>query len=350
VRDIAKQFWIDIQGKEVSNAETYSHAWVANQFGHICLGMLIAGTLGVILAFFLPFQLEVFISTLLAVGIVGWWEWRAYDIATTGVNSQFPLDRNLLRDNAVTAALYMAVGAAIVLIYRYCMLRDHQWWGIGCYLPLGGFAIWLSLRWLRQKIIWQKAGLPYLSRLANLPRTMPQAAAKEIQGWIDHSAGPSRQIVIAGPASSGGTSLGAAIGTEFCFKEKAVRYLSFTKLREYARQNQRFADDRGPKNIGYWPLEQAQLLIIDDVGPRPVNGRIEPLLNELAGILDPNRNAIGDILVNRQTVWIMGDWPPAEVDGVARQIRQHCNGTRDTLVVRLAMQVVNLVAPEQAAA
>src|SRR5262245_8022069 len=48
-KDIWAQFKIDIAGKEVQTAETYSHSWVANQFGHVCLGMILASALGVVL-------------------------------------------------------------------------------------------------------------------------------------------------------------------------------------------------------------------------------------------------------------------------------------------------------------
>jgi hypothetical protein len=39
-KDIWAQFKIDIAGKEVQTAETYSHSWIANQFGHVCLPYL----------------------------------------------------------------------------------------------------------------------------------------------------------------------------------------------------------------------------------------------------------------------------------------------------------------------
>ena len=38
--DLLKQFWADAYGKEVQTAATYSYTWLADQFGHLCLGIL----------------------------------------------------------------------------------------------------------------------------------------------------------------------------------------------------------------------------------------------------------------------------------------------------------------------
>jgi hypothetical protein len=39
-RDLWDQFWADVYGKEVQTTATYSYTWVADQFGHICLGLI----------------------------------------------------------------------------------------------------------------------------------------------------------------------------------------------------------------------------------------------------------------------------------------------------------------------
>ena len=37
--DLWKQFWADVFGKEVQDATTYSYTWLADQVGHVCLGL-----------------------------------------------------------------------------------------------------------------------------------------------------------------------------------------------------------------------------------------------------------------------------------------------------------------------
>ena len=41
LRLLLEQFWADVYGKEVQSAATYSYTWLADQVGHICLGILL---------------------------------------------------------------------------------------------------------------------------------------------------------------------------------------------------------------------------------------------------------------------------------------------------------------------
>ena len=40
-KDILHQFWADAYGKEVQTAATYSYTWLADQFGHVCIGIVV---------------------------------------------------------------------------------------------------------------------------------------------------------------------------------------------------------------------------------------------------------------------------------------------------------------------
>ena len=40
-KDLLQQFWADAYGKEVQSAATYSYMWLADQFGHICIGIIL---------------------------------------------------------------------------------------------------------------------------------------------------------------------------------------------------------------------------------------------------------------------------------------------------------------------
>src|SRR5712675_2402732 len=39
--DLLKQFRADVYGKEVQSAATYSYMWMADQMGHVCVGILV---------------------------------------------------------------------------------------------------------------------------------------------------------------------------------------------------------------------------------------------------------------------------------------------------------------------
>ncbi len=324
IKNIWAQFKVDIKGKEVQSVETYSHSWVANQLGHVCLGILLAGVLGVALGaagswFNLPHSWHlrspwnvVAGSLLTAVG-VSLWEWRAYRIAEKNATGRFPLDRPLLRNNAVVAAAYMLIGVVMTLVHHFFAVTPRAW--LLCFLGLVIVAVLLALGWLRQKIVWQKAGLPYLFRLSDTRPTMDGDDAIKLQRLIEINPPPATEpcaIVIGGPIGSGRTEFAAAIGTEFAFRQATVRYLSFSTLLEFVARSKNspdFFNDIGPSNISYWPWSKAQVVIIDDVGPLLTSPAAthEHLVNQLRHVFDDQLIAARAVLARCHTVWVLGD-------------------------------------------
>ena len=74
VKNLGQQFWADAYGKEVQTAATYSYTWLADQFGHIAIGMvtnflatLAAGWVVVLISFLATgWPLNSFVATLIA--------------------------------------------------------------------------------------------------------------------------------------------------------------------------------------------------------------------------------------------------------------------------------------------
>src|SRR5215210_1330494 len=135
--DIWAQFKIDIAGKEVQSAETTSHSWLANQFGHVAVGILLGNGLSVALergwplvfGWELPIPWDTFAGYLLATFGVAAWEWRAYRKEVREAAGGFTLDRRLLRSNAITATSYMVLGVAVAVVFRYIALGPSvRWW------------------------------------------------------------------------------------------------------------------------------------------------------------------------------------------------------------------------------
>lgn len=359
--DIWAQFKIDIAGKEVQTAESYSHSWIANQFGHVCLGILLGGALGIVLgsglsvllpwlrlpfAFHIQFPWDTIAGSVIAVISIAVWEWRAYRTSIRNATGQFPVDRKLLRDNALVAAAYMVLGAAIAFVYRIFAFTPSEWlgvpnlvWGLLCFLGLVIIGVVLAVPWLRQKIVWQKAGLPYLFRLAEAQPTMEDEDAKQLQSLITSPAPPDRapyQIVIGGPIGSGRTQLSAGIGTELAFKPITVRYLTFTTLLEFAARsrNPYFSDDSGPANITYWSWSTAQAVIIDDIGPLLGSKAqaYDELVRQFRQILSEQLGTVRSVLKRCHTVWVIGDprgdgqiaYDDQALDQFALAIREYC--------------------------
>src|SRR5262249_46776898 len=85
--DLWKQFWADAYGKEVQTAATYSYTWLADQFGHVCIGILanvlatlVAGWLMVKWGFADHLQWDTgrWPGIVIAVAGASLWEWSAY--------------------------------------------------------------------------------------------------------------------------------------------------------------------------------------------------------------------------------------------------------------------------------
>ncbi len=302
---------LDLRGKEVQSAATYSYLWSADQIGHMGVGIVLNFAL-VLLAFYLVgdwAQIAGFVATF---ALVAGWEINSYRTDAKKAQPPFVLDKQLLRWNAITAAGYMVLGNVIGAGFH-----RHALEGTITVVAALVIAFAVAPWWLRQKIVWQKAGLPYLFRLADTGSSVLAEPARVLQQLIDDAAppcAPPRQVLLAGPIGSGRTSLAAAIGTEFAFRKKSVRYLTLDRLIEFATAPTAhanppvFSDDTGPRNIEYWTWTEAQVLVIDDIGP--VIGALPgagDLLTRFDSLLEGPLAAAKSVLAERHTVWILGD-------------------------------------------
>jgi len=311
--DLAKQFWRDIYGKEVQSAATYSYTWVADQMGHICLGILLSFGFTAIVDQILPpsESWNPFLGFLLASAVVSYWEHRAYNTdVEKAAGGLFPLGEELLRDNAIIAAVYMILGAGVGWAFHNSLN-----WAAAGFAALAVLAVVLAPPWLRQKITWQKGGMPYLARLADLKVKVPKPLADKLWQVIQSGAPPDvppQVAVIGGPVGSGRTSIACGIGTEYAFRHISVRYLSFDDLTEFAATSdfELGKPAPGPANIGFWPWSSAQVLIIDNLGPLiAASERLQPLghVGDLSTWLTHRLPNIREALSKRHTIWIMGE-------------------------------------------
>lgn len=354
-KDVIAQFWADIYGKEVQSAATYSYMWLADQMGHVCLGIVIDFALTLVMRYVAPwlgiaFAWENLIGLALAAVAVSLWEVSAFRSSVKQATGLFPLDRKLLRDNAAIAAGYMVLGTLIGFVFHQeSELRSVLW-----FIVIVAIGVAFAPAWIRQKMIWQKASLPYLFRLADMGPTIGSDAAQQLQTVIDKGAPPAQppgQIVIGGPISSGRTPIAAGIGTEFAFKKTKVRYVDLSSLLEFAAQppHPDYMDDLGPSNLNYWRWSEAQVLIIDDVGPliAATNPDLNGTLEAFRKLLNEGLGPIADVLRRCHTVWVMGDLQPAGhaviqgkvLDDYARAIADFCRTGQDVLVIELGAAV-----------
>src|SRR5215813_2726934 len=105
---LVKQFGADVYGKVVQDAATYSYMWMADQAGHIFVGVLVQCLTLLALKFLrfvltdwlsvpVPDDLASFVyawgSVLLAATVVSLWEASAFRTAVSDATGLFPLDR-----------------------------------------------------------------------------------------------------------------------------------------------------------------------------------------------------------------------------------------------------------------
>lgn len=360
--DLGRQFWLDAYGKEVQSAATYSYMWMADEAGHMGIGILLhfaftpifahlPQALGLGTFFASPFmsQLAGFIATAL---VVSYWEWSAYNSdVKRAKGAQFPLQVDLLRANAIVAAAYMAMGGGI----GWALHLDWQV-SVPIIAVLGVIAVLMARPWLRQKIIWQKAALPFLSRLADMAPNMPDASATALWDMVcapPPPAGPPRALVMSGTLGSGRTAMACSIGTEFAFKAASVRYLSLSDLIELAEEGdlELTPPPPGPSNIGYWPWSQAQVLIIDDIGPLVAYSRHIAANGPMLGLNDVLEDSLGkvrSVLACRHSVWVLGTSDGgnvAEVEAAAAIIGKFL-GIADPLPILLTRNTVPIKPPQ----
>jgi hypothetical protein len=346
IKDLLCQFKRDVYGKEVQTTSTYSYTWMADQVGHICLGIVIGFGLTAIACLT---GWEAPSGALILTGsiLVSLYELSTYLSSVKEATGRFRLDDKCLRNNAFIAAVYMIMGVAASFGFQ-----QSGWWAVISLLALIAVAIILAPPWLRQKIIWQKAGLPYLFRLADAKPSIGKEPANQLQALIDKGAPPAsgtppHQVILGGPIGSGRTPIAAGIGTEFAFKKTKVRYLSLDTLLECAARssNSDFYDDTGPANIEYWRWSETQVIIIDDVGPLiSAHEREQRADLEEFGKLLHDLATVKSVLSRCHTVWVIGDLCPdgetarvgKTLDECARVIAEFCNAKQKPLVVELS--------------
>ena len=166
-----------------------------------------------------------------AIAFFGSWEYSTYSEKARKAGSLSVGEQRLLRRNAFIATFYMVLGTfAATAFFTTSFLP----WGLlillACLVATIAWALW----WLRQKIVWQKAALSYLARLAGqrsaLARGDPRQGSGHLRAGLPTGSWDQRQLVIWGPFGVGNTTLAAAIGTEFAFCGWKVRYVGFDKL------------------------------------------------------------------------------------------------------------------------
>jgi hypothetical protein len=323
IGSVISQLRRDLFGKDVENSATYTYDWLADQVGHFTLGF--TGTL-----LFQWFNVGIFPVYAAATG----WTWAILICAIFVVvesldflsqwyayqksNRVFKFNSLEILWNCFTAVYYIAIGAVVA---AFGISNP----AFGFWAALAGFAFFviLAIWWLERKICFQQAGLPSYFRLPFFQNTIDPPMAKFIADLCEPSLPndprrTNRHLIIAGPLSSGKSTLATAIGTEFAVRQRMGigRYSTFAKLIQTVQELS--AGDKAEASDGriLWPWQTSELLIVDDVdviSEHTPGTKTDPE-HELAIAKSRTELIISKIspdvrenLKYRRTVWVIGD-------------------------------------------
>ncbi|HKO08959.1 MAG TPA: hypothetical protein VJ487_14705 [Alphaproteobacteria bacterium] len=367
LRRVLTQVCHDLYGtKDVQDAITASYVWMADQIGHLTLGLAPTILLCWIATLFWPTTITGCVWRCAIFGaaaalVFAYWVYKELtDLKETRARAGhvFPFDSGDIVWNVKTALLYFGIGGLIAVG------AFISWQLFLLALLLTGWpALRVAFWWLRRKLAFQQAGLPYLYRLANFTTKL----APNLLDTVSHIANlknrktlllkvlfwrdvvPEREpairhVMITGPLGAGKTSLCVGIGTEFAFALGKGRYLSATKLVQLVLADQSKGGDRDyDDGRVLWRWRDCDLLLIDDVDagvsspdvgvPGGSAHLIEPEVFVRA-LSDGKPRPPLDWLGPRRSVWVLGD--PSEAASWRRAIAGLMQvGERDIALVEL---------------
>jgi hypothetical protein len=371
IRRVLTQVCHDLYGtKDVQNVITATYVWLADQIGHLTLGLVPTLLLCWLVTLLIPQDtgfanaLRIVLYVAAAAGVFAVWVVKErQDLKDTSARAGgvFPFDSGDIVWNVKTALLYFGIGGllglAAFISWKLCLvaLLLALW-------PAAAVAYW----WQRRKLAFQQAGLPYLYRLANFTSPL-EAELKDTVAAIanlrdsridlldvligrDRAPKPGepaiRHLLITGPLNAGKTSLCAGMGTEFAFALGKARYLTAKKLIELALSEKASSGARDYDDGRIlWGWQDCDLLLIDDVdaGVSVLNSagaksdhfiQAESFGRALSA--DRSMPAL-QWLRGRRSVWVLGD--PSEA-GSWRQTIAGLMGVGETEVGLVRLELV----------
>jgi hypothetical protein len=366
LRDIWDQAVRDWTDKEVQRTYTTTYIWMTNQLGHFTLGFLVTFVFGwVAVLFGGPIPRDQFVRgwmlVLPAAQLVIWTGkelWDYHNAKKDADGTAFPLDGWAVILNVVTAIWFILCGIVVAYLSFISLYAALAAFYAGLVLSL--LPAWY---WLSHKLCFQKAALPYLSRLADFKGGSfappldgsPPKDVEKIVGFL-FSQNRFRHLFIFGKAGTGRTTLAVAVATERTFAVRSARYMSWSKFVEDAQK--KIAEDvqkadhaqkkvvtdaqkevvegaqkkrEPPMQDGrlVWLWEESDIVVLDDV-VKVVGAESTPV-DDIVKDLD-RMPQVRKQLAARQTVWVLGPGLDGWVEALAPLL---CAKRRECCVVEL---------------
>ena len=308
----------DFFGSDVFINYQGSYVWQANQLGHIAIGLTYASF------FSWVFQHWKFPDFLLylacGAGVMIYLGKEIIDLAIAKRQAQrglFNLNQRELWCDMVADTWFVASGVGMV-----AAAHSVNWWGLVAF-GIAVLMFWLLARkFVPAKKSLDRAGLPYMFRLCNFPKTegFNEHNIHRIQAFIRDKPincfEPSKAILIQGHRGTGKSALAVGIATEVALQKRhgkygRSRYFTAFSLFEQGigtvRSQAAPVKRRIRRLLGTgdpWSENCAELLVIDDVdSDNGVYGAKTPA--QILAELKKNPQ-LCQILKQKKTVWVTG--------------------------------------------
>lgn len=305
---ILRQLGKDIWGKDANRGVTLSYSWLANQFGHLALGAIVAlisyavfeiwykdqetkEFLGLLssVCFWLILEVIMFTDTLK--------KWKQTESYPFKPNLRF-LILDLLTDLG-----YFQLGAVIFYLPHH--LDQAIVWYVFC--TIIGLLSMAFIYWYDIRIHQQEAHLPFSFHLARWKGRMNSETVEEIEKFVEGKSSI-QHILLFGEIKSEKSAFAIAVGNEMVNRKKKTYYVTINEfLRLLYEGKSALKDYRDGNDI--WDWTECEVIVIDHINP----GNPVPL--DLLSAVDLEKHILNDsfgsrniaALILQKVIWSVGD-------------------------------------------
>ncbi len=300
-KTIFNQLKYDLIGKDSQRGITLTYGWLANQFGHLALGFIPTVLFNLIYTTYFPCVCAKIWAPLTTAII--WTCFEAYNFLVPLLKQKgsyvFEPDWKNVGFDTATDLQYFYFGAfSAALVYSQCL-----WIQITFYALLVIIAVLFRV-WYPVKMYMQYAQFPFQFRISQWFGSIKDEDKNAILNIVENK--EQKHILIFGNESSGKTSLGVGIATEFSIKRSIAFYTTGIKFTGLLQNSD---EDLQKKFDLEWSWRDAEILVIDDIDSGGNNEDvITPDFFETA-----NNNSLYskqniEALKTKATIWVVGKY------------------------------------------